>query len=1273
MRIAATALLLTAISSTHAQAAISGSVFGPDGSAVAGARISAVRVLTLAERRTIAMAGQPLPVVASATTGDDGAFTLDTKTGSALVLHVERDGFAPRRELALDGEMATITLAHAAKRTGRVTANGKPVAGALVIAVENGGPVWTTRTDGEGAYAMADPGPWMNELAIVHPDFAPFLISTETRPKSLDAALATGARVSGRVLREGDRPAAKARVLAGAWSHAVANDDGTFVLPHVAADVEQLVAYDGAAFGSATRTAEPLVIRVEPRRSVSGTVRDSDGKPLAGVPVYAFQTGSEVAKWRDGQMGVSDDKGNYRLEHLDAVKHAVTAPDFSGREFPVVPASFASADAVRVDLTAKKEAALTGIVVDEQKRPVAGARMQLTMNGMPLLYGVAVQNETPVTRSGKDGRFRLPMPAVPDSAMEQLRLQAVHRRYAMGTAELGDRSDVVVVLPAGVELQGMVVDQSGRPVANAGIVALQDPSGSVPMPIDNALAGGMLQAIVESDAEGKFSIRVKAAPHDVGAWKSGYASVRAANVRPGGEPLKLVLRAPAEMRGRVLRNGAPVTSGKLLAINTDNSFETAVVQSDGTFAFTSLTAGEYRVTYGSEETGAGPEFSATAPASDLVFELPPTGRVRGRVVDAATRKPLAEYHVFAEGAEAVSEGGGEKSFELALPGGPAELTVSARGYMNATQHVIVETDKTVEVIIPAERGRELTGAVADEAGDPISEATINVEDDEGITSSEDNGSFLVTIPPRAATISVSATGFVEKKFNLTAGADDVRLNVVLSRGASARGRVVTSDGLPVGDAVVMAMGESMQQVKTGADGTFTISGLAGGLHELQARKHELESELVPVSDPSAAEIVLTMKPSPGAGSIRGVVKGFAEGKWMFGYVVSDGGAHAMVMRDGTFRFERIAVGSHELRVHATAGREQTASPEVHVEVQRDRESEVTLELRGDLAVRGTIFENGAPAAGRMIRFGSDAGLWTATSTADGSYAVTGVDPRGEYEVMVGSGSSEFHTTYRDTGTGTFDIRIDWASVEGRVIDEREAALSGADVTVETRGGRDTNRTDTDATGVFRMQVARGPRILTVEQPGYATFTQRIEAGAPPLLIRMQRTAGLRVRLHDAQTGAVLRGYAVAIDAAGLQIAKTDDVQADGAMLIPLGSGAYRIAVSSEGKATQSARITMPYDGELRFALTPGGTLIVNSDDAATGLVKLVFPSGEEYVRCHCNGVAEIRLTGKTTTIEHVAPGTYTMQVLDPNGRVKVSYPVTIAEGRTTTAEIRVPE
>jgi hypothetical protein len=278
-------------------------------------------------------------------------------------------------------------------------------------------------------------------------------------------------------------------------------------------------------------------------------------------------------------------------------------------------------------------------------------------------------------------------------------------------------------------------------------------------------------------------------------------------------------------------------------------------------------------------------------------------------------------------------------------------------------------------------------------------------------------------------------------------------------------------------------------------------------------------------------------------------------------------------------------------------------------------------------------------------------------------------------VMVTSGQRSYETHYQVTGSGTFDIRISWSRIEGRVIDETGAALAGALVEIGRDGAQRTDDTKSDAAGAFAVTMPKrdGTYSVTIELEGFATATQRVIADSAPLLITMARADGLRVRLVDARTGNTLDGYAIAVDEAGHLLARTHDRKPDGTLRLPVTPGNYRIAVSASGFASQLTRSAVPRKDELRVALTPGGSLIVNTDRESNDAIKLVMPTGEEYVQCQCNGIAEIRLTGTKTVVEHVAPGAYSMQVLDARGLVKASHPVTIAEGQSTTIEVHVPE
>jgi hypothetical protein len=524
-------------------------------------------------------------------------------------------------------------------------------------------------------------------------------------------------------------------------------------------------------------------------------------------------------------------------------------------------------------------------------------------------------------------------------------------------------------------------------------------------------------------------------------------------------------------------------------------------------------------------------------------------------------------------------------------------------------------------------------------------------------------------------MNVRADGYLSQEIEVAAGETDMRLDVVLARGRKVTGHVVSSDGAPVEGATVHAAGANMQTGTTDAMGAFVIEGLAEGAYNFMAKRDELLSEAVSFAAELPRDLVLVMKPSAGAGKIHGLVKGFSGGQWRMGTVhASPGWAYAMIGRDGTYTIERAPAGEVELQARAQSGHGEAATTAVvRVTVVAGGDVEANLAFRDDIVIRGVVTDSGAPAPGRNVRFASGRMNWSAMTGEGGRYQLTGVEPGNLYEVTVDGGEPAYTTSHRVTGSETFDIHIEWSRLEGRVIDGAGAPVPAAKVSVVTGDKHDAGDTATDAGGAFALRVARAPHVITIVKDGFATFTQRVEEGAAPLLVKLVQSSGLRVRLTDARDGRTLNGYVVAVDAAGLHVARADAAQKDGTMLVPIAEGAYRIAVSANGYASQSARASVPYQGELRFALTPGGTLIVRTDRPSADLVKLVLPNGEEYVRCQCNGIAEIRLTGTATTIQHVAPGNYTMQVLDERGLVKTSHPVTIAEGQTTQMEIQVPE
>jgi hypothetical protein len=105
--------------------------------------------------------------------------------------------------------------------------------------------------------------------------------------------------------------------------------------------------------------------------------------------------------------------------------------------------------------------AITGLVVDQQGRPVAGAAV----------WGVSRQEKFGPTRSGADGRFRLPAlkPDQPVTIWADVPGLARERRDDVRIFPGKDHDLGRLTLLPGTRMCGRVVDALGKPVAGAGV------------------------------------------------------------------------------------------------------------------------------------------------------------------------------------------------------------------------------------------------------------------------------------------------------------------------------------------------------------------------------------------------------------------------------------------------------------------------------------------------------------------------------------------------------------------------------------------------------------------------------------------------------------------------------------------------------------------------------------------------------------------------------------------------------------------------------------
>jgi hypothetical protein len=186
--------------------------------------------------------------------------------------------------------------------------------------------------------------------------------------------------------------------------------------------------------------------------TVSGTVRDGEGLPVAGASVWLSCPG---APDRGRIAATGDAGGRFRLDHVARGRRiAVRGAGFPWSEWREVPADGASSGSAAAFVLAGRSCTLRGIVVDDAGRPVPSACIGASCRAarVPMLETV----------SDEHGRFEI------DGLVEGgwdvegwCGGWAPARREAAVGADGGARS-VTLRLERGASLEGVVRDSRGR-------------------------------------------------------------------------------------------------------------------------------------------------------------------------------------------------------------------------------------------------------------------------------------------------------------------------------------------------------------------------------------------------------------------------------------------------------------------------------------------------------------------------------------------------------------------------------------------------------------------------------------------------------------------------------------------------------------------------------------------------------------------------------------------------------------------------------------------
>lgn|GEM_PF-5289173 len=502
--------------------AVHGRVVDRDGRPVAAAELQAAPA---------GRAGASATTARWARTDARGVFEVKALTADARYwLRTAATGFVPVRTAvqapsAGAGGPYHLILARGVLGAGRVLDSAeRPIAGATILALpssqsHDSGAVVAARealarsaTGADGRFRLPLLPPAPIDLLVTAAGYAPVSVrglDLSTSPSGAASwepfdlgtiVLGQGVPIAGWVHDPSGQPIAAARVRivepgdSALWQAAEVPpgaastaEDGTFSIDHVAPGSS--VALQVSRRGYSTRTVrvtatapgEQIDVELPWTASLSGTVRDEYGDPIARALVFASHPAADQAfgdARRRGGGGATDDDGRFTLVGLDpgTLRVVATAPGYLAGE---TTATLSAAEPVEeVDLVLPSGATLEGTVTDRTGRPIEGARIEVDDNGSD---AAIARLERPSTTSDPDGHYRLE--GVAPGARTVLARHPAYVLLRRGTQVQSGVNGLDLQLRSGVGVTGLVADGDGRAVAGAQVSLVSDDGSPAPAPV----------------------------------------------------------------------------------------------------------------------------------------------------------------------------------------------------------------------------------------------------------------------------------------------------------------------------------------------------------------------------------------------------------------------------------------------------------------------------------------------------------------------------------------------------------------------------------------------------------------------------------------------------------------------------------------------------------------------------------------------------------------------------------------------------------------------
>jgi protocatechuate 3,4-dioxygenase beta subunit len=562
---------------------------------------------------------------------------------------------------------------------------------------------------------------------------------------------------------------------------------------------------------------------------------------------------------------------------------------------------------------------------------------------------------------------------------------------------------------------GIVVDETGQPVANAHVVAIPDPSERPHHVADGSAT---------TNSAGRFRITGLApAKYLLVAYGDGIATRSphlALATAAGGHEVRIVVARAVRITGLVVMGGKPVGGARVgIATKPPIAGPESYSQPDGKFVLDGVPVGTVSFVAPPYEVKSPRSLKVERSIDNLTLEVAAMASLHGHVTRHKQPVPGAEVSCgYGNPPLAKSEPDGAYLLEGLRPG-PCPLVafenLHARAFTSKPQMLALAAGESREADLDLDGSGEIRGVVVDESGKPVPSvyvfANFAAIGDSGESMTNERGEFDCEFLAGGGdyTMSVFPSPAGGRPFAPAAGdhfdpvhvanGEDVVTGVRLAikhEILSIRGRVIDDTGAPVSDVHVEALGgfaPMIASVRADASGAFEIGNLARGIYSVHAHAGDGSEAEVPniAAGTSGVEIRL-IRP----GSIEGQLVGFSTEPVVHAVTLSNKlflGTDAIVEGD---HFSITGLTPATYAVDARAGDEVDGAS---VEVRSGTVAHVTLKSRGrtgKVQGRVTEFTSKAPIAGMLCTATVSIGGVAGTPDPNGSPATT--DAQGNFAV-----------------------------------------------------------------------------------------------------------------------------------------------------------------------------------------------------------------------------------------------------------------------------------